>query len=61
MDDFGWFGFAEAARRCSLGMAAVLSSRLNLEQLLTRLLEHPGSQQPQRRRLADSIGFDESR
>jgi predicted NUDIX family NTP pyrophosphohydrolase len=61
MDDFAWFGFAEALRRCSLSMATVLSSKLDLDLLLMRLLAQPGPLRPERRRLVASAGFDESR
>jgi predicted NUDIX family NTP pyrophosphohydrolase len=61
MDDFGWFGFAQALRRCSLSMATVLSNKLDLDLLLARLLAQPGLQRLERRRLVASTGFDESR
>ncbi len=42
-------------------MATVLSSKLDLDPLLMRLLEQPGPRRPERRRLVASTGFDESR
>lgn len=37
MDDFGWFGFAEAPRRCTGRMAAVIAGKIDLANLLARL------------------------
>ncbi len=41
MDDFGWFAFADAPRRCSRRMAEVLAGKLELGQVLARLAAPP--------------------
>ena len=41
MDDFGWFGLAEAPLRCSSKMAAVLCGKLDLSRLHARLMSEP--------------------
>ncbi len=41
MDGFGWFPFSEIPQRCSAKLAAVLTQRLDLPGLLTRLHESP--------------------
>ena len=43
MDDFGWFGFADAPGRCSSKMAAVLDGKLELDRLFARLTSRPRS------------------
>ena len=41
MDGFGWFPFSQIPRLCSAKLAAVLTERLDLQRLLTRLHESP--------------------
>jgi 8-oxo-dGTP pyrophosphatase MutT (NUDIX family) len=41
MDGFGWFPFSEIARLCSPKLAAVLTQRLDLPGLLSRLPQSP--------------------
>lgn len=44
MDDFSWFRFADAPRRCSGKMAAVIADKIALDKLLARLLAGPLSE-----------------
>jgi 8-oxo-dGTP pyrophosphatase MutT (NUDIX family) len=46
MDDFNWFGFAEAPRRCSGKMAAVISDKIELDRLFARLVSQPVAAAP---------------
>ena len=41
MDGFGWFPFSEIPQLCSPKLVAVLTQRLDLPDLLARLLESP--------------------
>ena len=62
MDDFAWFGFAEAPRRCSGKMAAVLSGKIELSRLFARLMAQPApAARSARRRASAAMALGESR